>query len=211
MRNESRGRALWLTGPAAGILFAVSLIGFAAMRTDGYSHATKAVSELGSVGAPSALPFNLLAFIIPGALVVLFGLKLAMTARPRTGPYLLIASGLFLALAGLSPAALDDYQATTTLWHVVGAMGAGACWVAALFWTGPLLRRRFGLQALGRITPWFGLFMLANIGWQIAFQATGLVMPGWGQRIGFFGYFLWLAVTGVLLWRSDAHRQNEAA
>ncbi|MDB5671679.1 MAG: hypothetical protein JWO25_2638 [Alphaproteobacteria bacterium] len=204
MYQPRLGPMSWLAGPAAGILFAASLLGFAAMRTDGYSHATKAVSELGAVGAPSATAFNILAFIVPGMLLVLFSLKLRSISRDKTGPYLLIASGASLALAGLAPAELDNYRATTTIWHLAGAMGSGAFWVGALLWLGPLLRDRFRQPAWGRITPWFGLFMLANIGWQIAFRATGLVLPGWGQRIGFSGYFIWFAVTGLLLWRERA-------
>lgn len=191
----------WLAGPAAGALFAGSLIGFAAARADGYSHATKAVSELGAIGAPAALAFNLLAFVIPGALLTYFSLRLATQSDRKIGPRLLVASSLFLILSGLAPARLGDYQAWTTVLHIIGAMGAGLFWIVALFWTGPLLSRRFGLPAWGQVTPWFGLFMFANIAWQVLFQATGVVSPGWGQRIGFFGYFLWFAVTGLLLWR----------
>lgn len=192
----------WLSGPAAGIVFAASVIGFAAIRTDGYSHATKAVSELGSVGAPSGAAFNILGFVLPGALIVVFALRLAAVSDRRTGPYLLVASGMSMALAGFAPAELDNYEATTTVLHAVGAMGAGALWVVALFWLGPLLRNRMGLEPWGRITPWFSTFLFANIGWQIAYRTTGEVMPGWGQRIGFFGYFLWFAITGLLLWRA---------
>ena len=191
----------WLAGPAAGVLFAGSLIVFAAARIDGYSHATKAVSELGAIGAPAALAFNLLAFIIPGVLLTYFSLRLETQSDRKVGPRLLVASSLFLILSGLAPARLDDYQAWTTVLHIIGAMGAGLFWIVALFWTGPLLSRRFALPAWGRVTPWFGLFMFANIAWQVLFQATGVVSPGWGQRIGFFGYFLWFAVTGLLLWR----------
>ncbi len=210
MNAPRHGRTLWLAGPASGALFAASVIGFAALRTDGYSHATKAISELGSIGAPSATAFNLLGFVVPGALIIAFSLKLAAASDRKFAPYLLLASGIMLALAGLSPAELDNYRATTTLWHVVGAMGAGAFWVIALFWLGPLLRHRFDLHMWGRITPWFGLFMLANISWQVAFRATGLVLPGWGQRIGFLGYFLWFAVTGILLWRSGLRHEQKA-
>lgn len=201
--RSAYGREIgWLAGPAAGVLFAGSLIGFAAARSDGYSHATKAVSELGAIGAPAALAFNLLAFIIPGALLALFSLRLAAQSDRKIGPRLLFASSLFLILSGLAPARLDDYQAWTTVLHIIGAMGAGLFWIVALFWTGPLLSRRFALPTWGRATPWFGLFMFANIAWQVLFQATGVVSPGWGQRIGFFGYFLWFAATGLLLWRS---------
>lgn len=202
MQNSEKRRIWWLFGPIAASMFAVSLIGFAAIRDDGYSHATKAVSELGSTDAPNALAFNLLGLITPGVLLILFSLALIQTARSRVGAYLLLGSGIMLALAGLAPANLNDFGALTSQLHALGAIGSGVLWVLALFWLGPMLRRDFGLELWGRITPWFATFLFANVGWQIAFRATGLVMPGWGQRIGFLGYFMWIAITGFLLWRA---------
>lgn len=196
---------IWLAGPAAALLFAASLIGFAAARTDGYSHATKAVSELGAIGAPSSTAFNLFGLILPGLLIVAFALALGSASGRRVGPWLLVGSGAMLALAGIAPANMDDYQAPTTILHGLGAIGSGLFWFLALFWLGPLLRDKFALRGWATATPWFGLFLLANIGWQAASSATGLVMPGWGQRIAFAGYFLWLAVTGWLL-RREAGR-----
>lgn len=202
MQGSEKARLWWLFGPIAALMFVVSLIGFAAIRDDGYSHATKAVSELGSIDAPNALAFNLLGFIAPGVLLILFSVALLQTARSRVGPCLLLGSGIMLALAGLAPANLDDFGALTSQLHALGAIGSGVLWVLALFWLGPMLRRDFGLELWGRITPWFATFLFANVGWQIAFRATGLVMPGWGQRIGFLGYFVWIAITGFLLWRA---------
>ena len=210
MKYLVSNRGLWLAGPLSGALFATSVIGFAAMRSDGYSHATKAISELGSIGAPSAVFFNLVGFILPGFLIAAFSLALANAAQRRVGPLLLLGSGLLLALAGIAPARLDDYGATTTILHVVGAVGSGTLWVFALFWLGPMLRNQLGLAVWGRITPWFGIFLFTNIGWQVAYRTTGLVLPGWGQRIGFFGYFLWLGITGLLLWRSAQSRGQTA-
>lgn len=203
-----------LAAPLAGTMFGFSLMAFAAARTDGYSHATKAVSELGAVGAPSALAFNVLAFIVPGLLIIWFGMSLIRESQRRTGPLLLAGSGLMIVVAGLFAVDLDDSGAATSLGHVVGVVGSGLLWIASLFWTGPLLVRHFGLVRWGRITPWFALFLFVHIGWQVAWQATGLVLPGWGQRIGFLGYFLWIGITGVLLWRrgsAPAHSGGEPA
>ncbi len=201
MKASHASNHLWLAGPAVAALFALSLIGFAAARLDGYSHATKAVSELGAVGAPGALAFNFIGFILPGVLIVVFAFRFMEKGGRNLGAILLAMSGALIALAGLAPADMVDYGALTSILHTVGAIGSGAFWVFALFWIGPLLRERFELQTWGHLTPWFSLFLLANIGWQVAFQTTGQVMPGWGQRIAFFGYFLWFAVTGLLLWR----------
>ena len=201
MKASNSSGCIWLAGPAAAALFAFGLIGCAAVRSDGYSHATKAVSELGAIGAPFASAFNIIGFILPGVLVAVFASRLIRKGESNRGPILLVMSGAFLALAGLAPADMDDNEALTTILHAVGAIGSGVFWVCALFWVGPLLRERFELPRWGRLTPWFSLFLLANVGWQAAFRMTGLVMPGWGQRVAFFGYFLWFAVTGLLLWR----------
>ena len=197
-----------LAAPAAAVLFTGSLLGFAAARTDGYAHGTKAVSELGAVGAPHAAAFNVLAFVVPGILVVVLAAVIRRAAGPqgvRTGPVLLAGSGLALVVAGVFPVDMAHRGSAGSTAHTAGAMLTGVCWAAGLFWLGPLLRRDLGLRTLGRLTPWFVLFPLANIAWQVAWQAGGLVLPGWGQRIGFAGYFLWVALTGVVL--AFGHRE----
>ncbi|MBB3122067.1 DUF998 domain-containing protein [Pseudoduganella violacea] len=183
------------------MFFFTSLIGFAALRTDGYAHGRKAVSELGALGAPSAWAFNLLGFIVPGLLLTWFALALMRLARRRTGPMLLMGSGLMLAAAGIFPLDPEDYASALTIAHAVGAMGSGLLWALALCWLGPLFSRQLGWTFWGRLTPCFLAFVLLNIGWQAAFRAGADLLPGWGQRIGFAGYFLWFAVTAILLWR----------
>lgn len=202
LAETTRSRPWALTGPAAAVLFAGSLSGFAAARTDGYTHGTKAVSELGAVGAPHAAMFNLLAFVLPGLLVVVLAAVIRRAAGPqgaRTGPALLAASGMALVVAGVFPVDMAHPGSAGSIAHAAGAMLTGMCWAAGLFWLGPLLRRDCGLRTLARLTPWFVLFLLANVAWQVAWQAGHLVLPGWGQRIGFAGYFLWVALTGLAL------------
>ena len=192
----------YLTAPLSALLFAASLVLFATIRTDGYSHATKAVSELGSLDAPNAMAFNILGFILPGVLIVAFALRVATATGRRIGPGLLALSGAFLCLAGLARANLDNPGTIASILHIVGAIGSGVAWALALFPLGRFLVRS-GIVTWGRLTPWFGMFLFANVGWQILYQSTGTVLPGWGQRIAFFGYFFWLAVTGYLLWRKS--------
>ena len=200
MKTRSPHDPAYLAAPLSALLFAASLVLFAAIRTDGYSHATKAVSELGSIDAPNAIAFNLLGFILPGLLIVTFALRIATATGRRIGPGLLALSGALLSLAGLARADLDNPQSIPSILHIVGAIGSGVAWAVALFPLGRLLVRS-GMDGWGRLTPWFGMFLFANVGWQILYQSTGTVLPGWGQRIAFFGYFLWLAITGYLLWR----------
>ena len=59
-------------GIVACAVFWLSLFAYGAMRTD-YSHFTKAVSELGVIGVPHALAWNLIGFIVPGLLLTLCG------------------------------------------------------------------------------------------------------------------------------------------
>lgn len=206
MNNDVR--LLGWAGPAAAVLFAASLVGFAAIRTDGYTHGTKAVSELGAIGAPNALAFNLLGFILPGLLIAVLATELHRALSTRIGPALLAFSGLSCAVAGIFPVDVMVPDSTTSILHIIGAQFSGLGFAAAVFPLGAAMRRHPGLEALGRATPWFVLFLVINIAWQIAWQATGIVLPGWGQRIGFAGYFLWMALAG---WQLAQVRRAPAA
>ena len=194
-------RLLALSGPFATILFTSSLIGFAAARTDGYTHATKAVSELGAAGAPLASAFNILGFILSGSLIVLLAVSLHRvgTAPAKAGPVLLALSGIAMAVAGVFPVDMDQRSSFSSQLHLAGAMLCGLFWALSLFWIAPQLKKREKFVWLARMTPWFALFLVANIGWQVLWQSTGAVLPGWGQRIGFGGYFLWTAILGLML------------
>lgn len=200
------GAALGLAGPAAAALFLASLLGFSMARTDDYSHGTKAVSELGALGAPWAVSFNVLGFVIPGLLVIVLAAGLVASAQVRlgrAGPVLLTLSGAAMVVAGVFPVDMADRSSTSSILHHVGAVLSGVFWAVGLFWLGPALRDKAGLQALrtlGRATPWFAMFLLTNIAWQVAYESGAPVLPGWGQRVAFLGYFLWLSWAGLALW-----------
>lgn len=192
---------LGLAGPAAAALFFTALVGFAALRTDGYSHATKAVSELGAVGAQNAQAFNLVGFILPGLLVAALAMGLARGLGATAGPLLLAVAGLGYALAGVFPFDMEARESTTSLLHLGAAQLCGLAFSFAVFPLGSAMRRHPAFTALGRVTPWFALALVANVGWQVLWRVTGLVLPGWGQRIAFVGFFLWVTLAGMLLAR----------
>lgn len=196
-------RAGGWAGPLAAGLFLTSLLGFAAKRADGYTHATKAVSELGAIGAPDALAFNLLGFIVPGLLIAVLAAALWPAARGagRVGPFLLALCGVAVAAAGVFPVDMAARASTTSVLHASAAVSSGVLWALALFPLGSLLRRTLGLSLWGALTPWFLLFLVGNIAWQVAYAADLHAAPGYGQRFGFAGVFLWAAVTGVLVAR----------
>lgn len=202
---------LGLAGPLSAVLFIASLLGFASVRTDGYTHGTKAVSELGALGAPTALAFNLLAFIAPGLLIVILAIALRRSVGPGlgwVGPGLLVLSGVALAAAGVFPVDMADRNSPVSSGHYAGAILTGVCWSLSLFWIGPRLQDRLGFEKIGRVTPWFVFFPVANLFWQVAYGFGVGETPGWGQRIGFLGYFFWLAWLGLVLFSTRSTRER---
>jgi len=65
-------REFGIFGLAATILFVFSLVVFAEL-SPGYTHATKAVSELGAIGAPHQLAWNIFGFLLPGLMMAAHG------------------------------------------------------------------------------------------------------------------------------------------
>ena len=204
--SPARKRAL--SGPLAAILFFAGLIGFAARRSDGYTHGTKAVSELGAIGAPDALAFNIVAFILPGLFIALLALsifRLSPGNRSLTGVVALALSGVAMMIAGIFPVDMGNLSSFTSIAHASGATLSGLLWAVSLIFLGPVLKRDLRLGVIGTLTPWFSLFLVTNVGWQVVWQTSAAVLPGWGQRIGFAGYFLWAFWVGaaIYLTRND--------
>lgn len=190
---------------AAPFLFAASLIGFAAVRSDGYTHGTKAVSELGVIGAPHALAFNVMGFILPGVMMIFGALAFARAQNEWRGLMALTLAGTAFALAGLFPFDPGNPRAFTSQAHVGGAMLAGLFWSVGVF-RGRALLARAGLTRFAHHGRWLVLALLVNIGWQVAFRAGLPILPGWGQRIGFAGMMIWLFWFGTSLWHHSTRK-----
>ena len=186
-----------LFGVTAVVLGTLSIVIMAELRTDGYNHFNKAVSELGSLDAPNKWIFNILGFIIPGILISIFSFKLLKEFRSypiKSYPfYFLILSGLFLTLAGLFPANMENRTAITTIIHQIGANGGGVFWL------------------LSALTLWWQL--KKNHVWKTTAIATFLIpfimilamsfvhedTPGLGQRIVFSALYLFVFILAVKL------------
>lgn len=67
-------RHFLLFGPAAGILFFATVYLLAALLPD-YSHLSETVSEIGEIGSPVALPFEV-GMLVVNVCVILFGIGL---------------------------------------------------------------------------------------------------------------------------------------
>ena len=72
MNNKTNG----LIGISAVVIGTLAIIIMAELRTDDYDHFHKAVSELGSLDAPNRWVFNILGFILPRILILIFSLNL---------------------------------------------------------------------------------------------------------------------------------------
>jgi hypothetical membrane protein len=142
--TRKRTDILPLAGPAAALLFMMSVVGFAAVRADGYTHGTKAVSELGARGAPLAAAFNTGGFIVPGILVVVMGFVVyrRVTAPRKLGAVLLGLSGLAFTMAGVFPVDMGARSSPSSQLHLAGAMLSGLFWALSLFWIAPHLRKQ---------------------------------------------------------------------
>lgn len=195
------------SGIAAFATFWIALFAFAASRTD-YSHLHKAVSELGVLGAPHALAWNLIGFIVPGLLLTLFGAGLATAIDGRRGTlwWLLVLSGLCFAGTGIVPAEMHDgspmMESLLTLGHLLFANLAPAFWAIASF----LVIRRVKKNPI-----WKPFATLATVyavvcvgGFLFSIVASAAIpdlahMPGLVQRFCFAFYLGWSLVMSFQL------------
>lgn len=182
----------------ATALFWIALLAFGAVRTD-YSQLTKAVSELGAVGAPYALGWNVLGFIVPGLLLAACGAAIGTVVGGRGGAlrWLLAGSGVALAGTGVFPAVMQYgspvMKAPSTVGHVVMLLLSSVLWLAAI---GVLVRRiRRELGPHGLLKPFITVSVLALSGLAANVLHDAIPplahRPGLAQRLGFAGYFLW--------------------
>ncbi len=195
------------SGIAAFALFWAALFAFAASRTD-YSHLHKAVSELGVLGAPHALAWNLTGFIVPGLLLALFGagLAIAIDGRRRTLWWLLVLSGLCFAGTGVIPGEMHNgspmMESPLTVGHLLFANLAPLLWAIAAF----LMIRRV------RQNPtWKPFATLAAVyafvgvgGFLLGIVASAAIpylasMPGLVQRLCFAFYLGWSLIMSLHL------------
>jgi hypothetical membrane protein len=189
-----------LLGAGGVLLSSATIVALAAARTDGYSHLTKAVSELGSTDAPHQLLFNLLGYILPGLLIAGFayGLRAQFNSRRAQLPFVLLAiSGLLLTLAGICPMDMSQRAAPVSLLHAAGSLGSGLAWLLCAFTLGRPLRSQPAWLSLAiplQLLTWTGLLLIVLIG--VVSPAT----PGLGQRVSFAVYFLFVLLLARRLY-----------
>lgn len=189
-------RAASLAGIAAAVLFSVALAGFGA-ALEGYSHAQYPVALLGAKGIPNALAFNLLAYVLPGALAAIVALDLRMRLPANAGwglrmgsQFVLLSALAFIAM-GLLPLDPGDLESEASRWHGTAWMAWCVAFVPGAALIGiPLLRRHAWISF-----AWISLLAAAGM-LVAAFVFPDTVPSGIAQRIAFAAWFVWLAVAG---------------
>jgi hypothetical protein len=206
---------------SCGILAALLYVGsdiLAAMSWEGYSYTAQSVSELRAIGAPTR------AFLMPilityTLLEIAFGFGVWRAAAPgglskrslRIAGGLLIGLGVMeLSMPFLQLNLNEDVGSFTNMLHLVATV------VTVLLL---LLIIGFGATADGK---WFRLYSYATI---LLFFVTGvwtfmeipriaanLPTPWMGvkERMGIYGYMLWLAVLAFVLLRAKVHAARDS-
>lgn len=192
-----------LAGLLAMILplwFAASYFLVSSLRND-YRHFNMAISELGSIDAPNALLWNLLGYIIPGAVIVYLGWA-SLKILPESKLRLVVAgailmSGLMLLLSGVLPGDFENRTSTTIVLHTLSAILSYIFFLIGGFSLISISAKSAEFQGLHY--PLLAVLILSII--------TGFIrygdLPGLGQRITFLCFFLWIAMYGWAVFRSS--------
>jgi hypothetical membrane protein len=189
----------------ATAVFWPALFVFAAIYP-GYSHLHRAVSGLGAFGAPHALAWNIIGFIVPGLLLAVCGGSVALAIEGRRSVlfWLLVISGLGFAGAGIFPAEMRNgipvMQSPWTAGHVLMISLSGFPWMIAAFVLVGRVRRNDRWRRLLPVT--LTLAVVALLGLALNVLAGSIPMladvPGLAQRLAFAVYFGWFLVVGAL-------------
>ena len=191
-------------GVVAAAVFWIALVAFGAARAD-YNQLTKAVSELGAVGASHAFAWNILGFIVPGLLLATCGAAIGSVAAGRRGTvrWLLAGCGLAFAGTGVFPAVMANgapvMHAPSTVGHVVMLLLSSVLWLVGI---GALLRRILREPWLhGLLKPFVVVTIVALSGFAANLLHGAIEplaqRPGLAQRLGFAGYFLWFLLLSL--------------
>ena len=203
---NSTCRTIAVLAIAVTFWFALVYLVMASVRPD-FSHATKAISELGSVDAPNRWIWNICGYIVPGTIVAslgwAFGGHFLDTKSAKLVSYSLIASGLLMAVSGVFPGDFEDRTSFTMIMHAIGSFGSFIFFLVCGFSMPWLLQRFPGWKAYA--WPSLALVLLSIA---TGFLRTGNA-PGIGQRLGFACFFLWVGMMGVALLRNVTCAQGQ--
>lgn len=205
-------RIAGILGIAGCVVFWVGMLILGSLR-ESYSQAANDISELGAIGTPNAVVWNVVGFMVPGFCLAVVGRAVADridTKQGRAGrvaAWLLPLFGLGVAGQGLFPARMVNGVAVITSWHtrthLIISLISGFAWLI-----GVLL-----LVAPMRRNPEWGRWYLVNIAAVLlviigSFGRGGGLPDGLVQRVVDAIVFAWFGVVSIKLIR--ANRNNFA-
>ena len=179
-------------GLTAAVLAASSIVIFAG-RWERFEHSRHWVSFLGAYAAPDYIMFNLLAFIIPGGLIVALSIGLYAAVNRVSGPLLIAVCGVSLMAVGLLPLNLTQ---PVNIAHSVAVQVCGAAFSCGLVCMSPCMRRNDQFSPLAKATPIFLLLVLLLPASEILRQGTGISLEPVAQRFAFLSLLSWMAWAG---------------
>jgi hypothetical membrane protein len=193
-------------GIAAPVLWLAAIAYAGSLRPE-YSHYRQYISELAARGTPTQHLMQVAGFVLPGVMVVAFGLLVGLSAQTKlagTAAALLIVSGIARIAAGAFP--LDPCcasMAPSFSQRMHNAAGAGyvlSMGGAVLIWSA-VADRRFRTRA-----RWFRWYSLATfvaaltLPWWLIRLGTDSANVGLFQRASFGVLNLWVLVFAVVVW-----------
>jgi hypothetical protein len=204
--SRTVARVLNAAGIAAPVIWVMALVYVGSLRPE-YSHSRQYISELAARGTPTQHLMQVVGFLLPGAMVVGFGLFVGLSAQTKrggAGAALLIVGGLARIVAGVFP--LDPCCTSIApsfserMHNAAGGAYVFAMSAAVLVWCA-VAEKTFRTRA-----HWFRWYSLASFVaaitlplWLIRF-GVGAGNVGLFQRASFGVLNLWLLVFAILVW-----------
>ncbi|WP_448121710.1 DUF998 domain-containing protein [Xanthomonas arboricola] len=188
-------------GLVAATVFVLAVAGFG-VALPGYLQANHPVALLGANGVPHALGFNLLAFVLVGALGMATGVSLLarMPARSswslRVGGQLIVLAGLAFLGMGALPLDPTDLDGRASQAHATAWLLWAVAFVPGMLLLAAALLNQPGTRALAWLSLGAGLLVAV-----LAFGPPGLLRQAIAQRLAFLAWVGWLAVAA---WRWPA-------
>lgn len=176
---------------------AVGLFGFALVvlsgLNPGFNPLDDYVSKLGAVGQPYALWWNVIGFVVVGALLAGFGLTYGRILQDRFVGVLLALFGVGFGTAGV-PIDLGDGSSPLSKAHVVAICLGLAAWMFGL-------ARMAYLPSLGKSTHSSAKIAAALLVLPMLGQGAQLWSMPVTHRLVFLVVFGWVAITSIRLLR----------